>query len=306
MTCLLWICFMPLLSMVNSTHTSSIGELLLWPVLFMTSFHFVSKNNNRINTIRLLFFIIFVLSASLFINNRFISLESQTNVIYFSIFLFPWVLLTNKKWMRNTFLVLMTFFALLSMKRSLLIAIALVWVVWVFRTMRSARLWRRLLVLLFAAGVLVVLYRYIDSVSEGFLYERITREETDEGNNRLAIYGSVIEMIIHSDAYSLLFGHGHNAVYGALGISAHNDFLECIYDYGLIILSLYVSLWVFVIRRCVKLYKENSVLFLPYLSSVSLFACQSLFEHLLLYTSWFNYLVIFWGCTEALLERKKV
>ena len=201
----------------------------------------------------------------------------------------------------------MTILALFSMKRSILIGFALVWVFWVFRLMGSANLFRKLFILLFAAAVLMVLFQFINNYTGGYLYERITREETDEGSNRLAIYGVVWEMISQSDVYSLVIGHGHNAVYrdSILQISAHNDILECIYDYGLIIFTLYFSLWVFLIRKCFRLYKDNSKLFLPYLASVSLFISQSLFEHLLLYASWFNYLVVFWGCAEVMIERER-
>lgn len=308
LTCLIWIGFMPVISLVNSTHVSSIGELLLWPVLFMVSFYFVSENDNRIKTLRFLFLIVFLYSAFLFVRRRYISATSQTNVIYFSVFLLPWLLWTDRKKMQIVLLVVMTILALLSMKRSIMIGLALTWMFWVFRTMGSASLFRKLFVLLLAAAVLMVLFQLVNNYTGGYLYERITREETDEGSNRLAIYGVVWEMIRQSDAYSLLIGHGHSAVYrdSILRISAHNDFLECIYDYGLIIFTLYVSLWVFVIRRCVRLYKDNSRLFLPYLASVSLFISQSLFEHLLLYTSWFNYLVIFWGCAEVMIEREKI
>lgn len=308
LTCLLWIGFMPILSLVNSTHVSNIGELLLWPVLFMVSFHFVSQNDNRIKSIRYLFLIVFLYSVFLFVRDRSISVTSQTNVIYFSVFLLPWLLWTKRKKMQIVLLVVMTILALLSMKRSILIGFALTWVFWVFRTMGSANIIRKLFVLLFTAAVLMVLFQYINNYTGGYLYERIIREETDEGSNRLAIYGVVWEMISQSDVYSLVIGHGHNAVYrdSILRISAHNDLLECIYDYGLIIFILYISLWVFVIRRCFRLYKDNSRLFLPYVASVSLFISQSLFEHLLLYVSWFNYLVIFWGCAEVMIEREKI
>ena len=307
LTCLIWIGLMPIISLVNSTHVSSIGELLLWPVLFMVSYYFVSENDNRIKTLRLLFLLVCLYSVVLFLRNRFSSVSAQTNVIYFSVFLLPWVLWTDRKKTQIVLLVVMTILALMSMKRSIMLGFALVWLFWVFRTMGSASLFRKVFVLLFSAAALVVIFQFINNYTGGTLIERITREETDTGSDRLAIYAVVWEMITKSDAYSLLIGHGHYGVFrdSILRIYAHNDLLECIYDYGLIIFVLYISLWVFVIRRCYRLYKDDSSLFLPYVASVSLFISQSLFEHLLLYASWFNYLVVFWGCAEVIIEQER-
>jgi hypothetical protein len=136
----------------------------------------------------------------------------------------------------------------------------------------------------------------------GNLSERFSQEELGEGSNRLTIYEETINMILRSDHLSLLLGHGHSRVSkdSIMNISAHNDFLECIYDYGLVVFILYILLCIYVIKKCVYLFRKRSSLFIPYAASIALFFFQSMFEHLLLYASWFNYLILFWGAAEAL------
>ena len=111
-------------------------------------------------------------------------------------------------------------------------------------------------------------------------------------------------MIQSSSPTRLVIGHGHFGVRqdSWLEISAHNDFLEVIYDYGLVIFIFYLCLWGYVIRRAYYLYKTKSEMFLPYAASFSIFLVMSMVSHLILYTTYFNYLVMFWGMTEAMIE----
>ena len=88
-----------------------------------------------------------------------------------------------------------------------------------------------------------------------------------------------------------------------LELSAHNDFLEVLYDYGLIIFILYLALWYYVIKRLVYHIRINSIYSLPYFCSFAIFLLLSMVSHLILYASYFNYLVMFWGCMEGLKDK---
>ena len=156
------------------------------------------------------------------------------------------------------------------------------------------------------AGVFI-LFERIDDYTGGVLTERVNKEETDEGKGREAIWAITISMIQESSPAKLLTGHGHFGVRqdSWLEISAHNDFLEVIYDYGLIIFFLYLCLWYYVLRRAYSLYRARSPLFIPYSSSLSIFLAMSVVSHLILYTTYFNYLVMFWGMIEAIIEMDK-
>lgn len=47
-------------------------------------------------------------------------------------------------------------------------------------------------------------------------------------------------------------------------------------------------------------------MFLPYSVSFAIFLSLSMVSHLILYTSYFNFLVMFWAAVEAVLPRKKL
>jgi len=114
-------------------------------------------------------------------------------------------------------------------------------------------------------------------------------------------------MIVKSSPSHILLGHGHNAVKreSIMDISAHNEFLEIIYDYGIIILLVYIGLWVYVVRQWLYHYRNNTPDFIPYTLSVCIFAVMAMVSQLVLYVSYFLYLVMFWGMVHALKEMKQ-
>lgn len=158
-----------------------------------------------------------------------------------------------------------------------------------------------LVVFLFASWTV---YNKMDEKLGGHLTERVTREESDE-SGRKAIWATTSLMIMSSSPEKFVIGHGFNGVRenSVLEISAHNDFLEIIYDYGFF--TLYICLWIYLIRRCYFLYRYRSPLFLPYATSLSIMIVLSMVSQLLPYATYFNYLVMFWGMSETDVERQE-
>jgi O-antigen ligase len=115
-------------------------------------------------------------------------------------------------------------------------------------------------------------------------------------------------MIEQSTKAQLILGHGHNAVRrdSPLEISAHNEYLEIIYDYGIIALTIYLGLWIYVIKQFLFHYRNNTIFFIPYALSICIFVVMSMVSQLVLYVSYFLYLVMFWGIVQAAKERWKL
>ena len=303
LTCLLWCMVMIFVHIYNQERTASNYVLtLLWPILFETAFSFCKKNPHWMVSMRKFFVIIALYGAYLFLVAQS-RIEGQTNVIYFSLLTLPWLL--SHKSPKNQFVILVLFSVLivLSLKRSSLLVMLLYWGFYGL-TMLKKRSYRILTIVAIIAIVIIGPFAYdrIDDALGGRLNERVTREETNEGRNRLAIYEVTWAMIQQSSVDHLVFGHGHMGVYNdsPLQISAHNDFLEVVYDYGLLVFFLYLCLWLYVVKKCIKLYKEGSLYFYPYAVSLSIFLIMSLVSHLILYASYFNFIVLFWGGIEGL------
>lgn len=310
--CFIWCCLMPFIMVfTHNNHPSEYALTIIWPLLFEVSYRICISNSNRLSTFRKLFIVIFSWGVILLIQSRIIMSQldhDQTNTIYFSLLALPWLLLPDNRKFRILVLASFSLLVLFSMKRSAMLIMALVWGSYFYFFLKQKR--NKVLGIFLVITLLIVGYVVVNRVNEqmgGRIEERMT-EETGEDTGRLAIWTVVITMIQQSSISEYLLGHGHFAVKRDMPfeLSAHNDILEVIYDYGLLILVLYLLLWFFLIMRCYTLYRTSSPIFIPYLVSVIIFVVMSMVSHLILYTSYFNYLVVFWGCVEGLLQKERM
>lgn len=307
LVCLAWVLIWPILCWAQGERGVSIYIMpILCPLIYETTYLMVHHAPKRNLLIKNMFVLIAIYGLYLFATSRNEEFE-QTNTIYFSFLTLPWLLYNSKRRMCLIILVLFTLLAMVSLKRSVMLSMVLCWGGYLFEMVKSTR--RRVYLLVFVAALLYGVdyaFNVIDEQFGGRLSERVNREETDEGRNRLAIWEVTRDMIKESSADELIIGHGQYGVRrdSPLEISAHNDFLEVIYDYGLIIFVLYIFLWLHVVRRCYQLFKARSTLYLPYVVSLSIFIVMSMVSHLILYASYFNFLVMFWAATEISMHSK--
>lgn len=84
------------------------------------------------------------------------------------------------------------------------------------------------------------------------------------------------------------------------GPSAHNDFLEVLYDYGIIGFIMFIYLHVRVAKTTYKLHKHRSSYFIPYMVSFIIFVVMSIVSHLIIYPTYFCCLVAFWAYIESM------
>lgn len=304
----LWCMFMPFIIIFNHGTLNELFLTILWPLLFEASYYILRQDKDNMVVFRNLFILVSLFGVFFFIQSRLDFLShrvTQTNTVYFAFLTLPWFLLSRRKSYIFLFLVLFTVLGIWSIKRLIILSIIVIWILYILLYVKG-KLMKKivLIVLLLLSGFLG--YDYADNALKGELTGRLNAIETDEGGSRLPIYQITWAMIQSSSTESMILGHGHNAVRkkSILEMSAHNDFLEIIYDYGLVIFILYLGLFIYVFRRCFSLYKIKSVLAFPYTVSLIIFLVMSMVSHLVLYATYFNYLVVFWGSVEGLYYKK--
>ena len=309
--CLFWLILMPLNSWINDVSIPGYIYPLLWPLIYEMTYMFCRQQEHRILQLGKLYVAILLAGMYFFVLTRIDIYQGrfpQTNTIYFVLLTLPWLLYNRKRQTQLTLMLVFSLFVFMSLKRSAMLSLAFIWFFYTLNVLRSRRGKIFSFVLLVAVfGGISMIFNFIDEQYGGLLDERINREETDEGRNRLAIWEVTGSMISATPPIQMLVGHGHYGVRkdSPLGISAHNDFLEVIYDYGLIIFVLYLGLWAHVIRRSIYLYQTRSPLFLPYSTSLGIFIVMSMVSHLILYTSYILFLVMFWAAAETLIEKEQ-
>ena len=307
--CILWILMMPFVIYLSHGYNSYYVLTILWPALFELGYILTRFEGFTISNIRKWFIVIFVVGLFYFIESRInVGTLVQTNTIYFPFLTFPFMLCVKNNKLQFIVLAMISALGLISYKRGILLIIAVIWFVYLGSLLFKKKNLLASITLVFAiiVGCFYSL-NYIDDKSGGVIKERTQETEDDDGGGRLEIYAVTFLMIQSSSATDLLRGHGHYGVKAnsPLDLSAHNDVLEVIYDYGLIIFFLYLCLWIYLIKRLVKLIRINAEYAFPYFVSVVIFVVMSMISHIILYTSYFNYLVVFWGCVEGIISQRQ-
>lgn len=82
-------------------------------------------------------------------------------------------------------------------------------------------------------------------------------------NHRIEIYRNLLTDFASSSPLQMIFGHGFDAVYHTFGISAHSDYLEVLFDYGIFGLCIFIFVIVAICRRTSKIknHKQQSISF---------------------------------------------
>jgi O-Antigen ligase. len=304
--CIGWEIIMMSVLMYNGEPISVFVKCLLWPLLFEATFLFVSDDKRRVDSFRKFYYWVAVLGFFVFIvAMQMKAFESQSNMIYFLALAMPMLLTTRNTRLRNLLLIIISFVCVMSMKRSMILSIVLFWGVVCMRNMfKSGKKITAIFLSVLIIGIGYVSFTMVENLSGGNLSSRLDSDQKDVTNGREEIYLITIDMIVNSSPVEFIMGHGHMAVKrdSILDISAHNEWLEILYDYGLIILFLYICLWLHLIKQWLFHYRENTRFFLPFTLSLCIFVVMSMVSQLVVYISYFLYLVMLWATAEAATE----
>ena len=98
-------------------------------------------------------------------------------------------------------------------------------------------------------GLIIGTGVFINNSIGEVLVNRFAETSETGGNGRVDIYLNIWNQFKHSSIPEQLFGHGYMAVKRInYDILAHNDFLQLLYDGGLMGVLLYLIFWFFLIR----------------------------------------------------------
>lgn len=108
--------------------------------------------------------------------------------------------------------------------------------------------------------------------------------KSDGGSGRIEIYTSVIKAYLSNNMSGLLFGNGvESTKLVTKGLTAHNDLLEILYDYGLVSFIVILLLYKNMLSKLVTLYKKNSELTYAFSASFMLFVILTNISHVIVY-----------------------
>lgn len=280
------------------TNTSFyMAIFLLSNILMSKKFHLQVLSN--------MFFIIELIFASMFIIYKIAGVRISSgavNSVYFIVLLLPLILLNNKKYIRNMGIAIIIICAIISNKRTAFLMVIVSLAVYVIMFLCSKKLsFRKKIAMVIAViiicGVIVLLYDSNVGVINITLFDRLATIAEDGGSGRDIIYRYVIDRIKNFNVREWIIGNGYNGVFleSGLGTSAHNDFLEVLFDYGIVGLMLYVRFIVKIVLKTCHMFKKNYTVAAASFVGIMMFFFMSSFSHLIIYPTYIAYLLVIWS-----------
>ena len=223
--------------------------------------------------------------------------EAHMGTAYWILFLMPILLHTPHKWLRYAGLILVGAILFASFKRGGILAFGCGLLAYLFvKEILIGRKFTKLIFFVIAIMALVLVFIVVDNALDNLFTERFMNIKDDGGSGRDQVWATTWRMIQQSEFEHLLFGHGHNSVLtnSPLRLSAHNDFLECIYDFGLFGSLFYFMLHISLIRQIFRNIRlrnpEAAIMAFTY----SFFLILSFMSHVLIYP-WLAFMGLSWG-----------
>ena len=281
-----------------------VGDALAWIGVFSIAYRVGLQYPGMIKKAAPVLACSIIIYAALFTQVKLFSAGRGIPLIstaYYTLFFLPFALLSEKKVIKWGGTVLVLYTLLLCMKRTGFIAFVAGIVVYILVEYRSAPKGskKRASVLLGGLLALTAMYFFIMENTRGTfsVIDRLLSTGQTSNEGREDVWPVVISMIRHSDIIALIFGHGFDTVIenSQLALSAHCDFLEVIYDYGVSGLLLYLTFYKRLWNGFIKMYRQGSELAAPMSFTFVTAFVVSLFSHLIIFPTYFLGFCLFWG-----------
>lgn len=298
--------------LLNDTTT-----ILWWPAIYII-FYTISNSNEKYIDIFItrIFPIIFIINTFFYLEIRAVNSIVETlsgtvgfrssNEVFYIATLMPLAFLQKKKWLKYLYLTIGLIMVLYSFKRSaLLYSVAMYAIALYYDFFKGKTISFATKVMCIVALVVSVffIYNYIDEQTDGHITKRIESSAEDGGSGRDEAYSLVIDKYASLDFPSQFLGVGFNGVIRGYKIavssnqdfhyiSAHNDFLEMLADFGVVGLIIYLII-VYQFYLCIRKGKKLSDnYFQAGIAAFTVLILMSIVSHLFLYPTYYAYTIM--------------
>lgn len=280
---------------------------LLIVILFLFIGTIASKSRDLLNFFATSMFVAMLIMVYFYYKNWTLANEldeAHLGTSYYVLFMLPIILITPHKSIRYVALIITGVVLFSSFKRGGVIAFVLGIIAYLFvKEVLIERKFKRLLIFIIAIIALIIALIIIDNAMGNIISSRILNIREDGGSGRDQVWLTTWNMIKNSYGEQFVFGHGYNATekQSPLGLSAHNDFLEMLFNYGVISFVFYVILHIQLIKQIFteirKRNKEASIMVFTY----TIFFLLSMISHIIVYP-WACLIMMSWGAFNSSMQ----
>lgn len=312
---LVWAFYMLLLTFLNmdnktiANYCNQFTSMSLWIFVYLFVYSFYLRYGNVLNVNKYVillvvyFLVLFMLN---YITVKSVGISWAMIESYYFIMMIPFVLLLSFKW-RFLLLFLILIGTVLAAKRTGTLACVISLFLYFLLIGRN---FLKKVKMIFVALIMVFLFYEVTShfFKDQFIHlvERYVSISEDGGSGREEVFPVILDMILTSDLEDIIFGHGYNMVIedSPYRLSAHNDFLEVTYDYGILGLLIYLLFYYSIFSK-IRRVGKHEIKVAIFLSGLLLFVV-SLASHLILFPTSIICLCIFWGYIDGAIVRNEI
>lgn len=289
------------------TLTESILVTLFYPSIIFLSLSYDKFNKKHFDIQNIIFISIFII---LYFYTRLILGINHGLVInscYYLLLMLPNILLQKNKNLKNILLVLVLIVILFSMKRTALMAYIISMMIYLsIKFIKNKNISKKTVLLVpISSAILflgiIILNRVVTNLFNNNIFNRFGTLNDTRGS----LISTLLDILYtNTPIINWIFGRGYNSTELYLnGLTSHNDFIEILFNFGIVGLIMYLFVYSILIKNYVKMkrIKEISV---SYLISIIIFFVVSLFSHLIFIPSYFALLIVYWQVIRFYLEGK--
>lgn len=303
---------------VNLAQSASIWSMathLGLSMLWVLSYHFFSNYLqrfpgafSRIQICGAIMFVFYLFSALYAIHtiHAYLIQRGQDrlpviNLAYNAIVFLPWLSVVAGKKKRLLGYGIVFLVVLASMKRGAIIVFPLMLgaSMLVEAVINKKPLWRQVLRILFMFILFFTGLLAANQVSNGYLSKRFSAEQLASGSGRAELYSAGLNEISQRSFFNLLIGRGSGAGGENISMSLHNEWLEFLFDFGIIGVMLYAFLLFILIREMWQLIKKSSPYAPAYAMAILYMIIVGMVGQIYFAHSTF-YIMAFYGAVEGL------
>lgn len=311
---MLWVLLVTTINPAGVEGVSSYINSLFWsalPILILNSTYYFVLHKGDSKWLKMTFLVItalFLLTYYSFYDVDNILMNVHLGSSYYSLYMLPLVLIYPSKIGKTCWTIIISLAVFSSVKRGGVLALALAMLAYIITNQLVSKQGKftKIIIGFCVLTAFIAIFAYIGTMGDNNIFERFESIQEDNGSGRTDVWNEAWRLINNQGVFTYFVGNGFNTVVhnSRYVLSAHNDYLEAWFDFGLIGMTLYIISLLLLFKdifKCLKAKKEYA----PAMSVLGvLVVVLTMISHIAIYY-WFNVIVLCIAYFEGRYNREK-
>lgn len=180
--------------------------------------------------------------------------------VYYGLTLLPLVLIYTNKKRELMPIIFLALALLLTQKRAGIIALLfMLMALFLYKLItekKAKELFKKVLSIVAVICLLGAIIYVVATILDIDIISRMMKLATDGGSGRSSRWQKTLALVSEQDALHIILGMGKNKLNSIVG-AAHNDFLQILYDHGIIATLFYICFYISMFNVSIKMLKKH-------------------------------------------------